>query len=116
MKAIISTIVLLSLFYYSTGQNIYIPAQIVIPALQAHNGTHYRPVYNWTQPQYNNSHNWNTNQTSNGRNYSYGWYQPPYNGPNFKNQSNNTNSTADGHLLVGVIGIYDRLLYNQVSC
>ncbi|KAJ8927924.1 hypothetical protein NQ314_019554, partial [Rhamnusium bicolor] len=96
MKVLSEIILLLSVFFGLDCQIHYVPAQILIPTI---NGTHlitnqtvsnnssHVPLFNANnRPSYNNS-NWNNSV--------------PYNG------------TKDGHLIIGKIQPFDRLLFNQ---
>lgn len=84
----------------------YVPASILIPTL---NGSLYIPS-NYSN--YNKSNN-NTNLKNNTYN------RPPYhfannNSYNRSNHSTPYNGSEDGHLILGSINVYDRLLFNQV--
>ncbi|XP_060520061.1 uncharacterized protein LOC132698157 [Cylas formicarius] len=100
MKEFCAIVVLAAVLTPLRGQIHYVPAQVLIPTINgtyvlansSATGTGYRPPASYVDNQrYNNSLN-TRNNTSGG----------VYNG------------TQDGHLFVGDVQLYDRLLFSQV--
>ncbi|KAJ8967566.1 hypothetical protein NQ317_001778 [Molorchus minor] len=125
MNSFISVIVLLSATLAGFDCQIhYVPAQILIPTI---NGTHlvtnqsvsnnnYVPLfYNNSRPYpptflFNNSGP--SYQSPYYYNYSYPW-AANNSRPSYNNNSVSYNGTKDGHLILGTIQTFDRLLFNQ---
>lgn len=119
MKLLSASILVVLVFFLGDTlcQVNYVPAQILIPTF---NGSYY--------PQNNYSGGYYNNQASYNRPPAYGFHvnnHTQYNGYNRTNNTYNTpdtsyiapksNGSSDGHLNVGDIQTYDRLLFNQVG-